>query len=315
MASFGFNHDEDDDLSDLIGREPVNPTLKLTERAPADFKPVLERMFTEKCTKCGGSGRFRTYTGRDGGPCFTCNGSGNKTFKTAPETRAKTATKAQERAQEATQWQNDHAEEITWLRSWCGANPGSKFTYPAEMLAAISAYGKLSPAQLTGVQNCIARDAQRQADRAAQQAQRRADAPPVDVSKIEKAFAHARRIELERKPNARGVWNRPLKLRAEGDLDITVEPGKVGGKWENTLFVQAFDGRKLGMVQDGKFLAKFECTKVETDAVIKACSDPHAAVKAWCQAYSECQVCGRTLTNAKSIEESMGPVCAAKYGW
>jgi Family of unknown function (DUF6011) len=313
----------DDDLNDLIGGPAASTPRPTADRTPTDFDSVAKRVFEENCGKCGGSGKFRSWAGRTIGDCFACGGTGKKTFKTSPEQRAqgrvnaadRAERRADDRAQAAADWIADHKAEHEWLVATAARNatlpPEKAFTLPASFLEALDRYGSLTERQLTVIRNGIQRDAKR----AEEQVQRQADAPAVDVSKIEQAFEHARRVELERKPGAIGVWNRPLKLRAEGNLDVTVEPGREGSKWQGMLFVEAFDGRKLGRIQDGKFIAKFECSQVETDAVVKACSDPHAAAKAWCQAYSECQVCGRTLTNATSIEEGIGPICREKYGW
>src|ERR1700720_3050333 len=82
-----FDDLPEDDLSDLIGGAP-RPAKPL----PEGFVPVTERIFTERCPRCGGTG---TWGNR--GRCFKCNGTGKQVFKTAPDQRAKSRASANAR--------------------------------------------------------------------------------------------------------------------------------------------------------------------------------------------------------------------------
>src|SRR5215469_15073965 len=114
--------DLEDDLEDLLsGPAPVNPELKYASHTPANFRPITERMYEEKCPKCRGSGKwhgdFVTRT------CFACNGTGKKQFKTSPEKRAAATTsrirgelrRTQEQADNLKAWIAEHQAEHAWL--------------------------------------------------------------------------------------------------------------------------------------------------------------------------------------------------------
>jgi hypothetical protein len=303
-----MNTDLDDDLAGLFGG-----TETRSFRVPESFKPVLERAFTEACSKCGGTGRYRSF-----GQCYACKGSGKKTFKTAPDQRAKgreygaarAERKAESIAEDAAAFTAANPDLMKWLIRAEASNlkRGGTFDFPSKMIQAVAQYGSLTENQLAAVQRLMARDAVRADQRKTEQA---ANAVTVDVTKIEQAFATAR--ERATRKGQMGLWTKPLKLRAN-EVDFVIQPGSQGSQWENMLFVKSGD-RKLGYVKDGTFNPKFSCTPVEKDAIVRACSDPFTAVKAYSKAWSRCGICGQMLTNDGSIERGIGLVCAAKYGW
>jgi hypothetical protein len=317
--------DINDPLDDLL-RDPIDLGIPrpMAPHTPKDFRPVTERLFDEPCEACRGTGRWQgTWkTGR----CFKCDGTGRRQFKTSPEQRAAgresrirgELRRTQEQADARTTWIAEHKAEYDWLNATVtryraqpnGDNLEGFQGFLADLLDKLNHFGHLTDGQLAAVRNSMARDAARETERA----ERKAAAPTVDISKIEQAFATAERRAFEKNPNAMGVRVNPLKLRAEG-LDLIVNQGSRGTSFEGKLFVKTSEGKKLGWIEDSKFHAKFECTKVEAKAVVQACSDPHRAAKTWAQAYSQCGVCGQRLTNPASIEEGIGPICAEKYGW
>src|SRR4249919_1571825 len=96
-----------DDLDAIIN----SPVKSVTP--PASYQP---KDFSEPCKKCGGRGRFISYSGRDVGPCFACKGEGKKTFKTSSTDRAKGREQAIARSVKK-------AEEI--LASFAAAEPAA----------------------------------------------------------------------------------------------------------------------------------------------------------------------------------------------
>src|SRR5258708_9298456 len=189
---------EFDDLNDPLdelfnaGKAPA-AAARPAVKPPASYKPPV---FDEPCRKCGGSGQTRW------GACFKCQGRGKRTFKTAPEQRAKNRTQAgarktEKRAsiqQQAEAFIAANAEVVAWLKATQRRvddrlGQGAKdWPFPREMFAAIYQYGSLTENQLAACRKLIARDAERAAER-------KASAPPssaIDVSKIEAAFERAR---------------------------------------------------------------------------------------------------------------------------
>jgi hypothetical protein len=315
----GRTTDLDDDLSELFGGTDA-PRREIN--LPASFQP---RDFTEPCAKCRGTGQFRSFSGRLIGQCFACKGKGKNTFKSSPEARAKGRAAAAKRSEakaanleaQIKAWGDEHPAERDWLAAGTvraaqqRAEGKPVFEFPVSMLEALGKWGSLTDGQLAAVRKLIARDEVRVAERAAQKAQVEANAPTVDVSKIEQAFATAR-AKADR-PNAQGVFVKPLRLQA-GDVTLQFRSGSEGSQWQGQLFVKTGD-KKLGSVKDGKFVRRFECTDAEEAAVLQACADPLQAALAFGKAWSCCAVCGRTLLNDGSIERGIGPICAGKFGW
>ena len=289
------NFELDDPLDELFGGSSNGSPRPMARELPAAAQAAA---FVETCLKCRGTGRF--VRGNFVGECFSCKGEGNKTFRTSATARAKSRDGAAERkAQQIEDFKTAHPAEFAWML----ANPN--FEFAKSMFDALRKWGSLTEKQLAAVQRCVAREAVRNAERE----ERKANAPTVDATKIEEAFAHARAKAA--RPGMKGVWTRPLPLTS-GDITVEFQAGK--GKWEGTLFVKR-DDRDIGRIADGKFSANFKCTDAEQAAVLDCAANPTDAAKAFAKAWSRCCVCGKTLTNDESIGRGMGDVCAAKFGW
>lgn len=299
-----------DDLFNNIGNEVRTSSVA--------YKSAEQR-FEEGCPKCGGSGRFTSYTGRVLGECFACKGAGKKVFKTSAPAREKAreqaaARKADRVAADLQAFEAAHPAVMAWLKAETAKS--QPFAFAVSMVEAIVKFGSLTDNQLAACERLVAKAAARTAERAAQQAARAADAPAVDVARIEQAFATA--IAKARRPGQQGVMVKPLRLTssaATGALSVKVRPGSEGSQWEGMLFVKTLDDRKLGHVKGGRFHARRECTPAEAAAVVEVCGDPQAAVLAYAKAFSSCGICGRGLLNDVSIARGIGPICAEKFGF
>jgi hypothetical protein len=299
--------DLNDDLSDLLGAAATGPAAALIYRAPDSFKPATERVFTEPCSKCRGSGRFIGWSGRTLGACFECKGTGKHTFKTAPEKRAAARTSAAARKVRTAAEARDafaaaSPDVFSWLQKPC--SPG--FDFPAKMLAAVEKYGSLTDGQMAAVRRLMERDTARVAERAA----RVAAAPSVDMAIIETAFAKARTAAAD---DSEGIkW---LSLRLD-TFKFSDAPAR--GQYAAAVFVSEGKGeskRKLGRISGGKFHRSFQCDDATEARILAAAADPKAAAIAYGQRTGSCSVCGRELTNANSRTAGIGPICAEKYGW
>ncbi|MET0710199.1 MAG: DUF6011 domain-containing protein [Tardiphaga sp.] len=302
------NDDFNDDLSDLLGK--ARGPIAQPKTAPVQYVP-MEKRFEEGCPKCHGTGRFRSWGGRDLGACFNCKGAGKKVFKTSPESRAKARTsnvvKAEQRAKqllaEIEAWKAAHPQAYAWLLSKVD-QPGQDFA--TSLYHALRTYGSLTDNQLAAVERNVAKAAERKAER-------EAAAPAVDATKIEQAFAVAR--EKAARPGQIGTFEKPLKLTSPDNVTVSFRPGSIGSQWEGMLFAKSADGKKLGSIKGGKFFRRFECTDAEEAAVTACASDPEKAVVAYAKAFGRCGVCGAQLLNDVSIARGIGPICAAKFGW
>ena len=303
-----MSDDFDDDLSDFgVSRQP-RAEIK---QPPKDFA------HSEVCFACRGTGKFRGYSGRIVGECFKCKGAGKRTFKTSPDARAKARENAHQRkAKGRLEWLNEHKPEVEWLQKAAARNiaRNGTFDFPAKIIESIAQWGSLTDPQLAAVHKLMARDAERAKQRDAERKVRHDNAPAIDASKIETAFGNARR-SAER-PGMQGIWLKPLNLKS-GAFDITFQPGSIGSQWEGKIFVTSRlgDKRKLGVIVDGKFVARFECTPAEQAAVMDCCNDPAKAAVAFGKAWGVCSICHRQLTNDESIARGIGPICAEKFGF
>lgn len=71
-----------------------------------------------------------------------------------------------------------------------------------------------------------------------------------------------------------------------------------------------------------KYLGKVTPSKADSrlpdnirEALIQAADDPLTAAIRYGRETGSCSCCGRELTDPRSIERGIGPVCASKFGW
>lgn len=303
--------DDSDFLSEALDKGPAPVVRPPVDRAPGWFEPAqLDRgsIFTHECEKCGGSGFWK---GNRRFPCFVCKGKGTRSFKTSPEARAKArakgAQKAVQREIDKAAWREANAPAIAWARRAAQRNAerGGTFDFPAKLVEALDKYGSWTDGQLAAVEKLMARDAARKAESIAKRS------TTIDASRIEAAFAKAR--ESAARPGMRGIWTKPLSLRA-AEMDFTFQPGSTGSQWEGMIFVRSGE-RKLGAIKGGVFTRRFECNDAEAIAIQRACEDPAQAAIAYGKAWSICSVCHATLMNDESIARGIGPICAGKFGF
>lgn len=270
---------------------------------------LRESSFREDCPKCKGTGRFRAistygymnggYGLRDVGPCFACKGVGYKTFKTAPQSRMLArershVRKVRTQAENVECFAAAYPEAAAWIKATAG-----RFDFAAKMDEAVRKYGELTIGQMAAIERCMARDAERNTERAARAQAAEAAAPAISTDKLMAAFDAARSAGLKR-----------LKMRF---LGFEASPAPATGKNPGAIYVK--DGEQyLGKIQGGKFLASRECGPDVAQSVAQAMNDPMAAAVAFGRQTGACCCCGRELTDPVSVENGIGPICAGKFG-
>lgn len=301
-----FDHFNDDPLAEVFNAPAAAPVAPPQSYRAPDY--------TEKCRKCGGSGKFVGYTGRVFGDCFACKGKGTKAFVTSPEKRAANRASAQVRKErdakefgaQLAAYIETHREVFAWLTQAAARNEqrGGTFDFPQKLIDSVAKYGSLTENQLAAVQRLIAKDAERNAARKSAQD----NAVAVDVSKVQAAFEKAK---ADASDEGEGVkW---LKLR----LDTFVfADAPARGQWPAAIFVSEGKGesrKKLGRISGGKFIRSFACDDATEARVVAAAADPAAAAKAYGLRTGSCSCCGRELTNKESRELGIGPICARRF--
>jgi hypothetical protein len=255
--------------------------------------------YTETCSKCHGTGKFISYAGRVVGDCFACAGEGSKSFKTAPETRAKArgARAARSERNWSEFWDSltdTERDALTWLVG--EGVPVNDFLL--DMADKVRAKRDLTPNMINGVVKWYAPVARR----AAQHTQDRvACAVSSKFQKLVDAFNAARESGIKK----------PI-FRAEG---VTVTMG-TGQKWGGFMFLEGEFGQKLGTITpSGELRARAECTDAHRATLDAIADDPFTVSKQYGKRTGNCGCCGRELTNALSIELGIGPICREKWGF
>jgi hypothetical protein len=293
----------DDPLNDIFSGKA--PERVAPRSAPADFVPVLERAFSEPCKKCGGSGRFTSWSGRTVGNCFTCKGTGKLVFKSAPEARAKARVARVERkvAAIATRWEDFKASEPV-IAAWIDENGSNSFA--ASLRDSVLKFGSLTENQKGAVLRGIAkREAAIEAAAA-----RIANAKVVDAAGIDRLKASFEKAQAYAAAKAKGLTIKRPKITIG---NIVISPAGANSKNPGALYAK--DGETyLGKIVDGKFFASRECSPEQEANVLKFVADPAQAAKAYGVETGVCCVCNAELRSEWRLR-GIGPICAEKFGW
>lgn len=119
---------------------------------------------TFSCKACNGHGKFVSYTGRVVGDCFKCKGKGRVTARQISAQKG-----VETRKQNDAQWQQDHAAVISYAR--LAANNG--FRLMGRMIAKLEENGRWNASDLEYVTKFYQQEADRQAAREAQLAEKK----------------------------------------------------------------------------------------------------------------------------------------------
>jgi hypothetical protein len=270
----------------------------------ASDKTECRPTFESRCIKCNGSGIWSSYTGYTRRPCFACNGKGILVHKTAPEVRAKAAVsraKAVVRNAE-NNWEQFSARHPK-VAGWMDANTG--FEFAVSLKQSVVKYGDLTDRQLASAEKCVASQKVRDAERIEAAKVYEATAPVVDISNVETAIATA---------VARGVKRPAMRV---GEIKFSIAPvtSKNAGAIYVKTAIKGEEGIYLGKIMGGKLFASRDCSEEQKAIIVDAASDPKGAAIKHGKLTGQCAICSRELTDAKSIELGIGPVCASNMGW
>lgn len=277
-----------DDLADILAAPVASRVVDPAKVALADA--ISTQLFEERCPKCGGTGTFRSWSGRLLGKCHPCHGTGKLTFKHSFQERQASRDYSRDlHARKVAAWKIANPEVTAWFT-------GNEFPFAVAMAEAVEKYGSLTDRQLAASQKCVAAlVAKRDASLA-----RAAVAPSINIDRVEVAFEKA---------VAYGIKRPRLNLDA-----FTFKPA--GSQSRNPGAVYVVEGENyLGKIQAGKFVCSGICTPDQQTRILAAAADPEAAAVAYGRRTGQCAVCRRTLTVGESIDRGIGPVCAERMGW
>lgn len=276
------------DMADDLTFGDSAPARPMEQIAQQRFvAPPASVGYTQACTKCNGTGQFRSYYGRSLGACFACKGAGKFEFKTSPQQRAR-ATEQRHAREERRQQENldAFAAEHPTAYEWMVAQ-APRFEFAASMLAALQKWGALTDGQLAAVTRCVEREQARAAERAAR---------PTPVA--------------ERLPALFDVMQRHSKFYA-GEVTLT------RSREHSTVWVRHAQAEKAVGKIEGGLLTMWTRPGVDADAVRGLLGEfeaaPLQAAMKFGKLSGRCCSCGRELTDPASVEAGIGPICASKF--
>lgn len=167
-----------------------------------------------------------------------------------------------------------------------------KSDFAQSLLSQYGRNGRLSERQYDAAERMLAKVKASDARRAAPKVE-------VDVSRIETLLFTARMSHLKHP-----------KFRAEG---LTFSLAGANSKNAGAVYVKHGE-EYVGKVMDGKFHPVSATPAGTAEAIVRVAQDPRGAAVAYGRMTGNCACCGRELTDPKSVELGIGPICAEKWG-
>lgn len=281
-----------DDFSDMddLDSAPTRPETA-SQRAAREAAPTIA------CPKCAGTGQFTFgYAYRRTEACLMCKGTGQVRAdwqKRREAFRKGEATKVANRANREVQWRLTHPAQAEWLQK--SADRG--FGFAQSLLEAIKQYGHLTERQMAKVEELMARDAERQQERAAER-----KANEVQV-------ANANGI-IEALTKATREGHKAPKLRTEV---ATFSMAKAGSVNAGCVYAKAGELYLGKITPAGVFQPSRDCTAEQKAEIAKIAENALEAAVEYGKRTGRCSCCGRELTDPVSIAAGIGPICAAGF--
>jgi len=287
MTDLNF-FDLEDDFDAVPVREGKGPYAK-TEKHP--------------CGHCGGTGLYRgVRIHQEREDCFACRGKGYFLTSEADRKKARIQRVERKAKKEANNAESAKAQIVAAIGDagyqWLVNATWSEFYQ--DLLGKARKYGELSEKQLACVVRGYAKQQERDAARNAARAEREANAPVIDLTRIRELFASAQSNGLKKPAlvvNGLRVSLAPANGRNAGHLYVK-DSGDYAGK----------------ISPEGKFFAIREARAEIAQELQALAADPLAALTAHGHNTGQCSCCGRLLTNAESVRLGIGPVCRVRWG-
>lgn len=270
-----------------------NQAIDFSDLDDLDDAPTRQAKAQEKfpCVKCAGTGQWTGgYVNITTRKCFACNGCGF--FLTSPEQHAKSHKKSAKRKQaKSDAYRDQHKDLVEYLEEVKGWND-----FANSMLEAITKYGHLTEGQERAAYNGMAKHL----DRKEEQAKKDANAPVLDLTRINQMFDSAKSSGLK-KP----------KLRVG---HLTIQPAPASGKNAGFLYVKDYGNYAGKISAEGKLFLMRDARESLEEELMAIAADPIGKLTEHGRITGNCSCCGRDLTNKESVERGIGPICAERYG-
>jgi hypothetical protein len=268
-----------------------NPHKEAAQELAGHQPPVGER---HTCFECNGTGFYQgVRLHQEKQHCFACKGKGWFRTSWADRQKAKLAAAGRKQAK--------HEEKQA---AFCEQHPGlveslqgiaSWHQFAATLLEAYNKWGSLTDRQVEAARASLAKVAAKRAERDKEKASKSGE---VGVDRIEELFKTAKGNGLKR---PRFITDR---------LQISLAPAT--GRNAGALYVKC-DGQYAGKIVGGQLQALREAPADILQLVRAIAEDPLEAARKYGRDTGTCSCCGRELTDKKSIEAGIGPVCESKW--
>lgn len=291
----GFDDLASDDFGDVVTTSTMPATM---EDASGNESLHAVKGFIEDCPKCRGTGIYAGWSNL-GRQCFKCQGKGKLTFKTSPDQRQKARSVAAKTriVKASTNLEKFEAEHPTIAAWWAD----STFAFAVSLKAAVEKYGTLTEGQLRAALSCV--DKFNAAKARAVEAVAKAETTNVDISGIQKALLKAK---------GNGLKNPKVRMIAD-QVTMVMSLAKETSVNAGAVYVKANDSTYVGKIANGHFYPSRDCGATMADAILKACQTPVESAVAYGRQTGTCSCCGRELTDKKSIDMGIGPICLGKF--
>lgn len=290
------------DFSDLAGDFDLEVTSEAKAKAAkADddidndaAQPTQDNRQKYPCIRCSGTGtatwgHVRTYSG----PCNVCKGRGFFLSSPAQRQKAQIARNAKvvvakaEKEQDKQTWIAENKLIVDFLHSVKGWS-----NFAASLCDVINGYGSLTERQMAAATSMMLKTT-------TNKAKCDVSAPVLDLSKINKLFAHAS-----------ATMKKPALYVGKVRLSLAPKTGSNPG----CIYVKEDEQYRGKINAEGKWFPIRDTPAEILETLQKLAADPDGYMRERGRETGICCCCGRTLTNKLSIELGIGPICRESWG-
>lgn len=172
--------------------------------------------------------------------------------------------------------------------------------FAASLVEQFDRKGYLSERQISAANSMLAKVAATNAARKASTESAATKSGEVDISKIRALFDTAQSNGLKR----------PKFFAGDVKISLAAPHGNNPGALYVVRDPDVYQGKIVGIV----FSASRDCAADTLEALRALSENPGEYARMTGKATGRCCCCGRELTDPKSIEDGIGPICTTKWG-
>lgn len=263
---------------------------------PVQTRPTKADKPKYPCGQCGGTGEYSgVRVHQEKAHCFACRGLGY--FTTSPKDREKARRRNAEKAEsarEAVRQRNEAAapgmiDRLRQIADWSGLAASVVAEHDRGLL--------IREKTIHACLSMLDKIDRKREERAAAEREART---LVDLSTVRAMFDKAAQAQKE------------PRYRAEG---LTLTLASAFSKNPGAIYVRSTSGEYYGKVVGTVFHPVRSADKTVGARLARIAENPAEAAVRYGRETGVCACCGRKLTDPKSVEAGIGPICAATFGF